>query len=204
MPSQITQLLRAWSGGDPGALGRLTPLVYQQLRRLAANQMRKERPGHLLQTTALVNEAYLRLVKIDGFDWRDRGHFFAVAARILRHVLVDGARQRLSAKRGGEVAHVAHAADIDFDQLPAPATDRPAELCALDLALTSLAQLDPRRAQVVEMRFFGGLTVEETAAALDVSAPTVMRDWRLARAWLTRELGGRLDVPSSVRAEPRA
>jgi RNA polymerase sigma-70 factor, ECF subfamily len=191
MSSEVTQLLRAWSGGDRGALERLTPLVYEQLHRLAANHMRKERQGHLLQTTALVNEAYLRLLKIGALEWRDRAHFFAVAARILRRVLVDAARTRLSTKRGGKVPHEAHATDIDFDQFPAPGTDKPGDLSALDVALTSLAQLDPRRAQVVEMRFFGGLTVEETAEALGVSPPTVMRDWRLARAWLTRELGGR-------------
>ncbi len=191
MSSEITQLLRAWSDGDPGALDRLTPLVYEQLHRLASNHMRNERQGHVLQTTALVNEAYLRLLKIGALDWRDRAHFFAVAARILRRVLVDAARKRLSTKRGGHVPQAAHATDIDFDQFPAPATDKPAELCAVDVALTSLAQLDPRRAQIVEMRFFGGLTVEETAEALGVSPPTVMRDWRLARAWLTRELHGR-------------
>ncbi len=138
-----------------------------------------------------MNEAYLRLLKIGVLEWRDRAHFFAVAARILRRVLVDAARKQQSAKRGGHVPRVAHARDIDFDQFPEPGTDRPAELCALDIALTSLAELDPRRAQVVEMRFFGGLTVEETAEALGVSPPTVMRDWRLARAWLTRELRGR-------------
>jgi RNA polymerase sigma-70 factor (ECF subfamily) len=192
MPSEITDLLHAWSDGDRDALDRLTPLVSDQLRRLAANRMREERPGHLLQTTALVNEAYLRLLKIGVLEWRDRAHFFAVAARILRRVLVDTARKQRSMKRGGNVPHAAHATDIDFDQLPAPNTDKPAELCALDVALTSLAQLDPRRAQVIEMRFFGGLTVEETAEALGVSAPTVMRDWRLARAWLTRELRGRV------------
>jgi len=192
MPSEITDLLHAWSDGDRDALDRLTPLVSDRLRRLAANRMREERPGHLLQTTALVNEAYLRLLKIGVLEWRDRAHFFAVAARILRRVLVDAARKQRSMKRGGNVPHTAHATDIDFDQLPAPNTDKPTELCALDVALTSLAQLDPRRAQIIEMRFFGGLTVEETAEALGVSAPTVMRDWRLARAWLTRELGGRV------------
>jgi RNA polymerase sigma factor (TIGR02999 family) len=197
-------LLRAWSGGDPVALDRLTPLVYEQLRRLASNHMSKERPGHVLQTTALVNEAYLRLLKIGALEWRDRAHFFAVAARILRRVLVDAARKRLSAKRGGDVPPAAHATDIDLDEFPAPATDKPAEMCALDAALTRLAQLDPRRAQVVEMRFFGGLTVEETAEALAISPQTVMRDWRLARAWLTRELGGRITDPSSDKREARS
>jgi RNA polymerase sigma factor (TIGR02999 family) len=199
MASEITQLLRAWTAGDPVALDRLTPLVHDQLRRLASQQMRKERPGHLLQTTALVNEAYLRLLKIGALEWRDRGHFFAVAARILRRVLVDGARKRLSAKRGGREQAAARATDIDVDQLPSPDTEKPPEICALDAALTSLAQIDPRRAQVVELRFFGGLTVEETADALGISPQSVMRDWRLARAWLTRELGAYSSGPSAPR-----
>ena len=185
-PLQITQLLRAWGRGDAAALDRLTPLVYEQLRRLAASHMRKERPGHGLQTTALVNEAYLRLVTIGELDWQDRGHFFAVSARIMRRILVDAARAQATSKRGGTAAH---ASAIDIDRFPSPDTDRPAELCALDDALACLAAIDPRRAQVIEMRFFAGLSVEETAAALSVSPQTVMRDWRLARAWLTRELG---------------
>jgi RNA polymerase sigma factor (TIGR02999 family) len=184
--SQITHLLRAWGRGDAAALDRLTPLVYEQLRRLAANHMRKERPGHGLQTTALVNEAYLRLVKVGELDWHDRGHFFAVSARIMRRILVDAARAQATSKRGGAAAH---ASSIDIDRFPSPDTDRPAELCALDDALATLAAIDPRRAQVIEMRFFAGLSVEETAEALSVSPQTVMRDWRLARAWLTRELG---------------
>jgi RNA polymerase sigma factor (TIGR02999 family) len=150
--------------------------------------MRKERPGHGLQTTALVHEAYLRLEKIGEIDWHDRGHFFAVSARIMRRILVDAARAQMTSKRGGAADHVAHASTIDFDRFPSPDTDRPAELCALDDALASLAAIDPRRAQVIEMRFFGGLSVEDTAEALSVSPQTVMRDWRLARAWLTREL----------------
>ena len=150
--------------------------------------MRKERPGHGLQTTALVHEAYLRLVKIGELDWHDRGHFFAVSARIMRRILVDAARAQATSKRGGAANDVGHASAIDFDRFPSPGTDRPAELCALDDALASLAALDPRRAQVIEMRFFGGLSVEDTAEALSVSPQTVMRDWRLARAWLTREL----------------
>lgn len=184
--SQITHLLRAWGRGDAAALDRLTPLVYEQLRRLAANHMRKERPGHGLQTTALVNEAYLRLVKVGELDWHDRGHFFAVSARIMRRILVDAARAQATSKRGGAAAH---ASSIDIARFPSPDTDRPAELCALDDALATLAAIDPRRAQVIEMRFFAGLSVEETAEALSVSPQTVMRDWRLARAWLTRELG---------------
>ena len=184
----ITTLLQAWGRGDTDALNQLTPLVYAQLRRLAGNQMRKERPGHGLQTTALVHEAYLRLVRIGELQWQDRAHFFAVSARIMRRILVDGARARGRVKRGGRVDQDAHDKPFDFDQLPAPSTERTLELCALDDALASLSQVDPRRAQVVELRFFGGLSVDETAEVLDVSPQTVMRDWRLARAWLTREL----------------
>ena len=184
----ISRLLRAWGQGDQTALDRLTPIVYDQLRRLAHNQMRQERVGHALQTTALVHEAYLRLAAISNLEWQDRGHFFAVCARIMRRILVDAARAQATAKRGGHVEQVARASAINFDEFPAPDTDRPAEVCALDDALTSLALLDPRRAQVIEMRFFGGLSVEQTAEALAVSPQTVMRDWRVARAWLTREL----------------
>jgi RNA polymerase sigma factor (TIGR02999 family) len=187
-PSEITRLLRAWGRGDPAALDRLTPLVYEQLRRLAANHMRKEQAGHALQPTALVHEAYLRLVKIGDLEWKDRVHFFAVSSRIMRRILVDTARARIAEKRGGQVEHEAHATSIDFDRLPASDSERSAEVCALDDALTTLAQIDPRRAQVIEMRFFGGLSVDETAEALTVSPQTVMRDWKLARAWLTREL----------------
>ena len=186
--ADISRLLRAWGHGDQTALDRLTPIVYDQLRRLAHKQMRQERAGHALQTTALVHEAYLRLAAISDLEWQDRGHFFAVCARIMRRILVDAARAQATAKRGGNMEPVARASAINFDEFPAPATDRPAEMCALDDALTSLALLDPRRAQVIEMRFFGGLSVEQTAEALAVSPQTVMRDWRLARAWLTREL----------------
>ena len=187
-PSEITALLRAWGGGDRAALDRLTPLVYEQLRRLAASHMRKEGAGHALQPTALVHEAYFRLAKIGELQWQDRVHFFAVCARIMRRILVDAARARVSEKRGGQLQHETHSTAIDFDQLPATETERPAEVCALDDALTRLGQIDHRRAQVIEMRFFGGLSVTETAAALAVSPQTVMRDWKLARAWLTREL----------------
>ena len=146
------------------------------------------RPGHALQTTALVHEAYLRLVNVGELERQDRGHFFAVSARIMRRILVDAARAQAAATRGGQFDRVEHASAIDFDQFPAPSTDRAAEVCALDNTLSSLAQVDPRRAQVIELRFFGGLSIDETAAALGVSPHTVMRDWRLARAWLTREL----------------
>lgn len=187
-PSRITGLLRAWGGGDEQALDQLTPLVYDQLRRLASRHMGRERPGHSLQTTALVHEVYLRFAKMGELEWQDRGHFFAVSARIMRRILVDAARARTTAKRGGRLVQVEHAEAIDLDQFPAPETERPAEVCALDEALSRLASVDPRRAQVIEMRFFGGLSVEEAATALGVSPQTVMRDWRLARAWLTREL----------------
>lgn len=188
--SEITTLLRAWSRGDPRALDRLTPIIYDELRHLAHRYMRHERAGHTLQTTALANEAYLRLVDVQGVDWHDRVHFLAVAARIMRRVLIDAARARASIKRGGALERIDHSTPVDFDQLPAAGPDRAAELCALDDALNSLSEMDPRRGQVVELRFFGGLTVEETAELLKVSPQTVMRDWKLARAWLARELRG--------------
>ena len=186
--AEITTLLQAWSRGDPAALDRLTPLLYDELRRLAHRYMRHERAGHTLQATALANEAYLRLVDVKGVDWQNRRHFLAVSAQIMRRILVDAARTRASAKRGGEMQRVDHSTAVDFDRLPAAGSDRAAELCALDDALSSLSLMDPRRAQVIELRFFGGLTVEETAEVLKTSPQTVMRDWRLARAWLAREL----------------
>lgn len=185
---EITTLLRAWGRGDAAALERLTPLLYDELRHLAHRYMRHERAGHTLQSTALANEAYLRLVDVQGVEWQDRVHFLAVAARIMRRILTDAARTRASAKRGGRMARAEHSTAFDFDQLPAADTDRAAELCALDDALNSLSQLDARRAQVIELRFFGGLTVEETAEVLHVSPQTVLRDWKLARAWLALEL----------------
>ena len=186
--AEITTLLKAWSSGDSDALDRLTPLLYDELRRLARGYLRHERGGQTLQATALVNEAYLRLVDVKGVDWQDRTHFMAVAARIMRRILVDAARTRASVKRGGDMARVDHSTALDFDRLAAPGSARAAELCALDEALNSLSEIDPRRAQVIELRFFGGLTVEEAADVLKVSPQTVMRDWKLARAWLAREL----------------
>jgi len=185
---EITTLLKAWSAGDATALDRLTPLLYDELRHLAYRYMRHEHAPHTLQATALANEAYLRLVDVKGVDWQDRLHFLAVAARIMRRILTDAARTRASAKRGGRMARVDHSTGIDFDQFAAPGTDRATELCALDDALNRLSQMDSRRAQVIELRFFGGLTVEETAEVLHVSPQTVMRDWKLARAWLALEL----------------
>jgi RNA polymerase sigma factor (TIGR02999 family) len=185
---EITSLLRAWSNGDAAAFDRLTAVLHDELRDLAHRYMRRERAGHTLQTTALVNEAYIRLVDVKGVDWHDRVHFLAVCAQVMRRILVDAARKRAAAKRGGHLARVDHSTPIDFEQLPADGSDRALELCALDDALKTMARMDPRRAQVIELRFFGGLSVEETAEILKVSPQTVMRDWRTARAWLAREL----------------
>lgn len=179
----VSGILQAWSDGDPQALDRLTPIVYDELHRLARRYMRGERPGHSLQTTALVNEAYLRLVGCTRMRWQNRAHFFAVSARIMRRVLVDYAR-RQNLKRGAGVPH------LSLDD-GAPVGPEPlARILALHDAVDALAVLDPRKARVVEMRFFGGLTAEEVAEVLQVSAVTVMRDWSSARAWLYRELGG--------------
>lgn len=186
--AEITRLLKAWGRGDSTALDRLTPLVYEQLRRMARSYMRTERPGHTLQATALVNEAYLRLVDARDLDWRDRAHFFAVCARVMRRILVDAARSRAAIKRGGQVERLEHSAPMDLDQLPNAGVEMSAQVCALDEALNALERIDPRRAQVIELRFFGGLTVEETGQVLQISPQSVMRDWRLARAWLAREL----------------
>jgi len=163
-------------------------LLYVELRRLAHGYMRQERAGHGLQTTALVHEAYLRLVDVKSVAWQDRSHFMAVAARAMRRVLVDAARTRASRKRGGENGRLDHATAIDFDQFPSVQSSRAVEVCQLDDALSTLSRMDARRAQVIELRYFGGLSVEETAEVLEVSPQTVMRDWRIARAWLAREL----------------
>lgn len=185
--SEITLLLKAWRGGDAHALERLTPLVYNELRQMAARYVLKERIDRQLNATALVHEAYVKLVDAGSVDWQDRAHFFAIAARIMRRILVDAARVRTAAKRGGSAPPIARSS-ATLDQLPAPGTDRAAEICALDDALEALATLDPRRAQVVELRFFGGLSVEETALAMSISPQTVMRHWKVARAWLAREV----------------
>jgi RNA polymerase sigma-70 factor (ECF subfamily) len=179
----VSGLLRAWGDGDREALDRLTPLVYDELRRLARRYMRRERPGHSLQTTALVNEAYMRLVDYRGMQWQNRAHFFAVSARQMRRILVEHAR-RHNLKRGRGVRHVS------LEETAVLGSRRAADLIALDDAMNALAQLDPRKVQVVEMRFFSGLSVEETAAVLKVSPVTVMRDWSTAKAWLYRELSG--------------
>jgi RNA polymerase sigma factor (TIGR02999 family) len=183
----ITGLLKAWGQGDQGALEQLMPLVYTQLRAQARRYLRRERPDLTLQSTALVHEVYLRLVRAEEVNWHDRVHFFALSAQIMRRILVDAARKRSAWKRGGGALRVDHSSAVDLDQFPTADSDA-ASLCVLDDALDSLAQIDPRRAKVIELRFFGGLSVEETAEVLEVSPQTVMRDWRLARAWLAREL----------------
>ena len=177
----VSTLLHAWSEGDQGALERLTPIVYDELRRLARRYMRGERPGHSLQATALVNEAYTRLVDYKRMQWQNRAHFFAVSAQLMRRILVEHAR-RHNLKRGGGLQHVS----LDDSAVVGGGED--ADLVALDDAMNSLARIDPRKVQVVEMRFFGGLSVEETAEVLKVSTVTVKRDWRAARAWLYHEL----------------
>ena len=182
---RVTQLLVRWREGDPHALDELMPLVYKELRRLAAHYMRGERPGHTLQTSALVNEAYLRLAGHEEIQWQDRAHFFAVAAQAMRRILVDHARRRDNLKRGGGALRVA----LDDDAVIVSA-GRVAEVVALDEALARLAEVAPRKSQLVELRFFGGLSIEETAEVLGVSPGTVMRDWTFAKAWLRREIAG--------------
>ena len=186
----VTGLLKAWRQGDQCALEQLMPVVYGQLRAQARRYMRNERSGGTLQSTALVHEVYLRLINARDVDWQDRVHFFALSAQIMRRILVDAARARAAAKRGGGAVRAEHSSAVDLDQIPTLDSDGASSLCALDDALESLAGIDPRRAKVIELRFFGGLSVEETADALQVSPQTVMRDWRLARAWLARELRG--------------
>jgi RNA polymerase sigma factor (TIGR02999 family) len=184
-PSNVTQLLRAWSDGDETALERLVPLVEAELRRLARRYMARERRGHTLQTTALVNEAFLRLVDAREVGWQDRAHFLGISARVMRRVLVDHARARGYQKRGGDRQKVSLSAAEGVTAEPAAL-----EVIALDRALDRLAAADERKARVIELRFFGGLSVEETAEVLHVSGDTVKRDWRLAKLWLVRELEG--------------
>jgi RNA polymerase sigma factor (TIGR02999 family) len=181
-PREITQLLLAWRTGDRTALNQLMPLVHQELRRLAHYLMNRERPGHLLQTTALINEAYLRLIDSSQVKWESRAHFFAVAGQLMRRVLVDAARSRGARKRGGDWMQVSLAEAVMISQR------RSADLIALDDALDTLAAVDKRKSEIVVMRFFGGLTVQEAATVLEVSPDTIMRDWQLAKVWLYREL----------------
>ena len=177
-----TQLLRAWAGGDNGALDQLTPRVYRELRRMAARLLQNERPGYTLQSTDLVHEVYLRLVNARELDWRHRAHFFAVAATLMRRILLDRARRKSADKRGGRPRFLTLDATLDVAQAQAR------ELMALDDSLNALAQVDPRKARIVELRFFGGLSVKETAEIVNVSSDTVLRDWKLARAWLLTEM----------------
>jgi RNA polymerase sigma factor (TIGR02999 family) len=179
---EITQLLKAWSQGDPTALEKVTPLVYQELRRMARRYMVQERPGHTLQATALVHEAYVRLLGTAPASVENRAQFFAVCAQVMRRILVDWARSRQAQKRGGEVQR------LELDEALVVGEERGRDLVALDDALKALSVQDARKGQVVELRFFGGLSVEETAAVLKVSPETVMRDWKLAQSWLRREL----------------
>jgi RNA polymerase sigma factor (TIGR02999 family) len=180
-PIEITRLLKAWGSGDDAAFEQLAPVVYSELKRMARRHMRGER-GNTLQATALVHEAYLRLVDMKHAGWQDRAHFFAVSAQMMRRILVDAARARATGKRGGAAARV------NLDEIPEVGAGRAGELVALDDALNTLAGMDPRKAKVVELRFFGGLSVEETAEVLKISDQSVFRDWKLAKAWLRREL----------------
>ena len=178
----VTELLRAWGNGDSSALEQMVPIVYQELRRLAKHYMRQERPGHTLEATALVNEAYLRLIDLNRIQWQDRAHFFSVAAQTMRRILVEFARRRNRQKRGG------HGQQVALDEAAAVSRDQGVDLVSLNEALRGLAAVDARMSQVVELRFFGGLSIEETAEVLKVSPETVMRDWRTAKVWLLREL----------------
>jgi len=181
--SQVTQLLLDWSDGDKTALDKLVPLVYQELRRLARYHMRRERAGHTLQTSALVNEAYIRLVDYKRMRFQDRAHFLAVAAQAMRRILIEHARGRRTARRGG-----ADARKVSLDEAAVIADEQADEMIALDDALQSLAALDPRKTRIVELRYFGGLEIEETAEVLGISAATVKREWSTARLWLHREI----------------
>ena len=183
-PHEITQLLAEWSEGNQAALDKLYPLVYNELRRLAHGYLRRERKGHTLQTTALINEAYLRLVDQKQAHWANRSHFFAISAQIMRRILIDHARRYDYAKRGGGAPR------ISLDEAAVVAKERARELLMLDEALNGLAKIDPRRGRVVELRYFGGLNNEEIAAVLKISENTVTRDWNMARAWLYQELSG--------------
>jgi RNA polymerase sigma-70 factor (ECF subfamily) len=181
-PQEVTQLLIDWSNGDKAALDKLMPVVYSELRRLASHYMRQERSGHTLQSTALVNEAYVRLAECQGTRWQDRAHFFAVAAQVMRHVLIDHARRYKYVKRG------AGAVKVSLDEAAVLTQERAGDLIALDEALKSLEQIDPRKSRVVEMRFFGGLSIDETAEVMKLSSMTIQREWRWAKAYLYREV----------------
>jgi RNA polymerase sigma-70 factor (ECF subfamily) len=179
---EITHLLLKWSKGDSAALDQLIPMVYPELRRMARRYMGRENSQHTLQTSALINEAYLRLVDTQAVEWQDRAHFFAVAAQVMRHILIDHARRYRYGKRGAGATHIA------LDDVAVIIQERAAEFVALDAALNSLKEVDPRKSRIVELRFFGGLTVEETAEVMNLAPITVKREWRAARAWLLREI----------------
>jgi RNA polymerase sigma factor (TIGR02999 family) len=179
---EVTQLLVAWGNGDQAALEQLTPLIYSELHQMAHRHLGRERRGHTLQTTALVHEAYLRLIDQNEVRWQNRAHFFAIAAQMMRRILVDYARARNVAKRGGG------ARQVSLDEALEVSDERAADVIALDEALAALAELDPRKSRIIELRFFGGLSIEETAEVLGVSPGTVMRDWTFAKAWLQREI----------------
>lgn len=181
---EITHLLLKWSKGDTDALDQLVPMVYPELRRMARRYMGRENSQHTLQTSALINEAYLRLIDQQAVEWQDRAHFFAVAAQVMRHILVDHARKYRYAKRGAGAKH------INLDDAAVVIQERAAEFVALDEALNGLSRIDPRKSRIVELRFFGGLTAEETAEVMKLSRITVMREWRAAKAWLFREISG--------------
>ncbi len=189
-PEEMSQLLRDWSNGDQEALNKVMPIVYQELHRLAHHYMRRERPGHTLQTTALVNEAYMRLADYKKMRWQSRAHFFAVAAQVMRRILVEQARSKNVAKRGGG------AQKISLDETAVISPGRSTEVIAVDDALTELESWDPRKGKIVELRFFGGLSIEETAEVLKVSPTTVQREWRSAKAWLYRAIseGGGIEA----------
>jgi RNA polymerase sigma factor (TIGR02999 family) len=191
-----TDLLLAWGRGEAAAFDRLVPLVHDELRRLARQYMRRERPDHTLQATALVNEVYLRMIAVSRVEWQNRAHFFAIAARVMRQILVDFARRRRAAHRGGGMQHVA------LDEAVLPPSVRHPDLVALDGALKRLESVHPRKSQVVELRYFGGLTLEEAATVLGVSRDTVKRDWRFAKLWLLRELDAGTRR-ASARAQPQ-
>jgi RNA polymerase sigma factor (TIGR02999 family) len=184
-PNDVTQLLVDWGKGDPKALDGLMPLVYDELHRIASRYLRRERQGHTLQTTALINEAYMRIVDQDRVNWQSRAHFFGVAAQMMRRILVDHARSHLYAKRGGG------AQKLSLDEAIATPQERDLDLVALDEALTTLAEIDPQQGRIIELRFFGGLTIEETAEVLSISPATVKRDWNMAKAWLYGEISNR-------------
>lgn len=185
---EITRLLQAWGLGDEGALEQLMPLVYNELHRLAHHYMAREQPGQTLQTTALVHEVYLRLVDANDIGWQNRAHFYGLCARLMRRILIDFARSRNYQKRGGQIPH------IELEEAATVSAVVGSELLSVDEALKQLAKIDARKGEVVELRFFGGLTVEETAAVLRVSPETVMRDWKLAKAWLLRELSHEVEL----------